>query len=655
MNKSILIIDDEPDILKTLASALGMAGYHVVSAPGGEAGLKLFREQSFDLVITDMRMPGMTGIQVIEQVKAMDPDAETIVLTGYATLDNAVEALRHVGAFDYLTKPLDNIDELFMAVEKALEKRRLTVENRELLQQLKEKEVKLLKQNQILQENERRYRELTDSLPFSIFEADAKGMLTFLNPFALESLQYTHDDLAAGIQLWDMLDSEKWDRTLDRSRAIVAEMSYETLESEATRKDGTSFPVLARISPIYHGAEISGFRGFALDITEQKRHLEEMTRMAKLESLGTLAGGLAHDFNNILSVIIGNIELALFEIPSQTNSALALADALEGCRTATQLTGRFITFSEGDAPRKKAAALGAMLSDMVPLFFSGANVRCELSVPRNLWAAHGDSAQLRQAIHNVISNAIDAMPHGGVVTIVAQNAEITQESHFEGVEMPSGHYVKVNIQDRGKGIPEKLLHRVLDPYFSTKERGVQKGMGLGLTTAYAIVRKHGGFLFLESKKAEGTNVSIFLPAVPPEKGKKAAPVKDDPLLADLKVLVMDDEVLLLATAEKMFSRLGCRVETSQNAEDAVRLYKKSLDTGDPFGLVFLDLTVKGGPGGKEAVRKMLKLNPRVRAVVCSGYGDDPVMNDFEDYGFRAALPKPFTTASLRDAAIKALR
>ena len=175
MSKNILIIDDEPDILKTLSSALQFERYRVSTAPGGDAGLKLFRREPFDLVITDMRMPGMDGIQVIEGVKAIDPDVEAIVLTGYATLDNAVKALRHVGAFDYLSKPLENIDELFLVVEKALEKRRLTVENKRLLQRLKEKEAELLKQNEVLQRNEKRYRELTDSLPFSIFEADGKG------------------------------------------------------------------------------------------------------------------------------------------------------------------------------------------------------------------------------------------------------------------------------------------------------------------------------------------------------------------------------------------------------------------------------------------------------------------------------------------------
>ena len=415
------------------------------------------------------------------------------------------------------------------------------------------------------------------------------------------------------------------------------------------------FRSLARISPVYHGTEISGLRGFALDITEQKRHLAEMTRMAKLESLGTLAGGLSHDFNNILSVILGNIELAQFEIPAQTKPGRALADALDGCRTAAELTARFITFSEGHVPRKKAASIDTILRDMVPLFFSGANVKLELAIPSDLWAAHGDDNQLSQAIHNVVANAIDAMPMGGVVTIRAENTKITDEFHLKDENIPPGIYVKVKIRDRGEGIAKEHLHRVLDPYFSTKKRGVQKGMGLGLTIAFSIVRKHEGFLFLESKATEGTTVSIFLPAVPQEKEDTKTPVQiDDSTLKNLKVLVMDDEEMLRATAKNMFRHIGCRVETAGNAGDAVELYKKALNTSDPFELVFLDLTVKGGPGGKEAVQELLKLNPHVKAVVCSGYADDPVMSDFEAYGFRAALPKPFSNASLRHTAIKAL-
>ena len=659
MNKNILLIDDEPDILKTLEKALDLEGYQVVCAGGGEAALEIFRQQTFDLVITDMRMPGMSGIQLIAQVKSLDPDVEAIVLTGYGTLDNAVHALQGLGAFDYLTKPLENIDDLFMTVEKALEKRRLSLENRELLKSLKEKEAELLKQNQILQENEKKYRELADSVPVSLFETDKNGILTFLNPYALEIFGYSQQNLARKLRIQDMLASECWEMAQEHVRNRIVHTSSETIESVAMRKDETTFPVLVKIDPILNGKRLSGFRGFALDITDREQRLDERMRMAKLQSLGTLAGGIAHDFNNILSVILGNIELAQFDVAPESRAHHALANAAMGCQTATELTGRFITFSEGGAPEKRTVSMSALLNNMVPLFFSGTNVKCDFSIPPDLWAAHVDEAQLGQAIHNVILNAIDAMPHGGIVRVAAENLKIGDKRQLNGTIIPPGLYLKLKIQDHGVGIAQGHLSHVLDPYFSTKDRGIQKGMGLGLSTSFSIIRKHGGFLILESEVSVGTTVSIYLPAVFQDEQEPEVdaipPVRtDSTTITALKVLVMDDEKPLRIMAEKMLQRLGCRVETARDATDAVMHYKRALAASEPFDLVLLDLTVKGGPGGKEVIQELLMLNPDVIAVVCSGYAEDPVMWNYQKYGFHAALPKPFMKKSLEDAMRKAL-
>jgi PAS domain S-box-containing protein len=274
MDNRILLIDDEPDILSTLEMTLNQEAYPVATATGGEAALELFRKQPFDLVITDMRMPGIDGVEVIRRVKALDPDVEVVMLTGYATLENAVTVLRNVGAFDYLTKPLEDIDELLMVVEKALEKRRLTLENRALFKNLKEKEAELARQNQVLRESERKYRELADTLPVNLFETDAKGTLTFLNPFALERFQYTREDLEKGLHVRDVLDEKQWEKTQKDARKRIAEKSFEAIESVAKRKDGTTFPVWVSIHPIFRENRFLGLRGFSLDITDRNQRTE---------------------------------------------------------------------------------------------------------------------------------------------------------------------------------------------------------------------------------------------------------------------------------------------------------------------------------------------------------------------------------------------
>jgi len=782
MDKKILIVDDEPDILKTLEMTLSQEGYHVTTATGGEAALKIFRQQPFELVITDMRMPGMDGIEVIRQVKELDPDVEAIVLTGYATLNNAVLSLRNVGAFDYLTKPLENIDEIFMAVEKALEKRRLTLENRALLQNLKEKERELARQNRALRESEvlkqtildgisstlcfvvnheleilwanrasekatnlsmkelvgrkcpdvwgmeleprqecplikalksgkteqvimkypngrimdvraepvaddkgrllgllriadditekalaetalreseKKYRELADSLPVKLFETDAKGTLTFLNPFALEGLQYTREDLTKGVHIKDVLDKKQWDKAQKDFRKKIDEESSETIESVAKRKDGTTFPVLVNIHPILEENRFSGLRGFAVDITESKQRLEEMTRMAKLESLGTLAGGIAHDFNNLLTIILGNIELAKWNIAPETPSAQALKKAEKGCLAAKELTGQFITFSRGGDPQMKATAIDTLLRNTVQLSLSGSNVNCEYDIDEDLCLAELDERQIGQVIQNLIQNAIEAMPEGGTVQVRAENVGVTGKGQTPVPGIPEGRYIKLEIQDEGAGISEEHKSRVFDPYFSTKARGAQKGMGLGLSTALSIVKKHGGFMHLESEVASGTKVSIYLPAALQEEKEAetgpAVPVLGgDAPLKGQKILVMDDEAMLRDLTKQMLHLLGHEAETVRDGNEAVEVYKKSLEASEPFDLVLLDLTVKGGPGGREAIRELLKLNPDVKAVVFSGYANDPVMSNCEEYGFRASLAKPFRKASLEDALRKGL-
>ncbi len=780
MKKKLLIIDDEPDILKTLEMTLKQEGYHVTTATGGEAALEIFRRQPFDLVITDMRMPGMDGMEVIRQVKALDPDVEVIVLTGYATLENAIVSLRNVGAFDYLTKPLESIDQLFITVRKSLEKRRLSLENRALLKDLKDKERELNNQNQALRENEllkqaildgitstlcfvnheleilwanraveqatnlsmkelvgrkcpdvwgtepepykecplikalktgkteqatmkypkgrimnvraepvadykgrllgllriadditekalaeralteseKKYRELADSLPVNLFETDAEGTVTFLNPFALESLKYTREDLTKGLHLKNIVDTKHWDKAQKNVREMMSGKAYETIESLAQRKDGTTFPVLVNIYPVLEENRLSGLRGFAVDITEQNHRLEEMTRMAKLESLGTLAGGIAHDFNNLLTVILGNIGLAGWDMAPETPSARALKDAEKGCLTAKELAGQFVTFSRGGRPHMRTAAIDTLLRNTVKFSLSGSNVKCEYSIAEDLCHAELDEGQIGQVIQNLIRNAIEAMPEGGTVRVRAENVEVTEKGQTSVPRIPEGRYIKLEIQDEGVGISEEHRSRVFDPYFSTKVRGAQKGMGLGLSTAFSIVRKHRGFLFLKSSVASGTTVSIYLPAAREEKEAGQGPVDtvpgDQTTSKGQKVLVMDDEAMLRDMAEQVLQLIGYEVESVGDGREAVEAYKKSQEESEPFDLVILDLTVKGGQGGREAIRELLKLNPDVKAVVCSGYADDPVMANCEEYGFRASLAKPFSKTSLEDALRKAL-
>lgn len=400
---------------------------------------------------------------------------------------------------------------------------------------------------------------------------------------------------------------------------------------------------------------MSGVRGFALDITERKQRREALLRMANLESIGTLVGGIAHDFNNLLAIVLGNIEMAQWSVDPLTPPAKALELARQGCLKATDLTRQFITFSKGGDPEMKAVALGSLVLETLPLVLSGSNVKCDPLIAEDLWLSDLDERQIGQVVQNLVQNAVEAMPQGGTLRIRVENVNVS-ESAPPVPGLLAGRYVKLEIVDQGTGILEEHKPRVFDPYFSTKTLGTQKGMGLGLSTALSIVEKHGGVLHLESKIAVGTKASVFLRSSQEQIEAQTRPtdtVREDALpLTQKKILVMDDEPLLRKLAARMLEMLGHEAETAEDSQAAVEAYRQSLESSQPFDMVMLDLTIKGGPGGKETMQELLKLDPDVNAMVFSGFADDPVIANYEDYGFRAVLTKPFLKVSLEEALSK---
>jgi CheY-like chemotaxis protein len=267
-----------------------------------------------------------------------------------------------------------------------------------------------------------------------------------------------------------------------------------------------------------------------------------------------------------------------------------------------------------------------------------------MSLPSDLWRVEADSGQIGQVIRNLVLNAREAMPAGGMVRVTAENQVFKGET---GISLPDGNFVTVSIADQGGGIAEEILPNIFDPYFSTKQRGEEKGMGLGLTICQSIVLKHGGRIRVSSKAGIGTTFSIDLPAsdklVQIEK-RKAPAVQSD----GGRILLMDDEEGLRKLYAAALKKSGYDVSLADNGEAATDLYKEAMAQGRPFDAVILDLTVRGGIGGLDAMKSLLAVDPDVRAVISSGYADDPAMMDHERYGFKGALAKPFGIAELRE-------
>ena len=380
------------------------------------------------------------------------------------------------------------------------------------------------------------------------------------------------------------------------------------------------------------------------DITLRRQMEEEIFKASKLESIGVLAGGIAHDFNNILTIILGNVSLAKSYADEDTPAPQILEDAEAACLKAKDLTQQFLTFSKGGDPVKKLTSLSTLLHESVDFTLHGSKIRCEIVIKDELWPVDVDKGQIDQVIHNLILNSEQAMPEGGIVKVTAENITLDSES---GLPLEEGNYVRIAFQDRGVGISESHLTKIFDPYFTTK----QKGSGLGLTTAYSIVKNHGGLLTVESRLGIGTTFYVYLPA-PLTKRYEEQPVQEPVQFENVsvqqaRILVMDDEDAIRKSVGRMLAHLGYHVVVSEDGRQALQLHRMAKESGKPFDAVLMDLTVPGGMGGKQAVRLLLELDPDAKAVVLSGYSNDPVLADHASYGFRAGLSKPASLAELR--------
>ena len=378
------------------------------------------------------------------------------------------------------------------------------------------------------------------------------------------------------------------------------------------------------------------------DTTQDRRRDEEVLRGQKLESLGVLAGGIAHDFNNILTAVLGNISLARLTSGSANPELMELlGEAETAALRATNLTQQLLTFAKGGAPLKQTTALAPLLQEAVQFALRGANCAGDFSLEENLWPAEVDPAQLSQVVNNLVLNAVQAMPQGGTVTVRAGN--ITLDLRQE-LPLKPGRYVQIAISDHGRGIPEKDLSRIFDPYFTTKV----KGSGMGLTTAYSIIRKHNGYLGVASQVGVGTTFTIYLPAAAaaPEDVPETAPPPGRIIPGAHRILVLDDEPTIRRLAQRLLENAGFQVEVAADGVEAVRLYQEAQDRGMPFTAAILDITIPGGMGGRETLQHLKQINPAVKAIVSSGYSTDAIMAAPGDFGFVGVVGKPYRPADL---------
>ena len=543
------------------------------------------------------------------------------------------------------------IEELVLLRKERAEWKASENEHRRVEEALQNGEALLHRAEEALSESEERYRSFVQNFHGIAYRSRMDFTSIFFHGAVETITGYTEDDLLASKPSWgEIVEPEDLPQIYQDMGEVVWKIrstpGYSAeREYRIRRKDGEIRWVHELVQNI---SDSSGnptlIQGVIYDITDRKKMEQELLKARNFESIGILAGGIAHDFNNFLTAILSNISFAKLHVLPEDKIFASLDTAEKTSMRASELANQLITFSKGGTPVKKLTLIGDLIKNTATFSLSGSNVRCQFNLPKDLSAIEVDAAQMRQVIHHLVRNAKEAMPEGGIIHIMAENISI-----LPGDELPleQGKYIKISIKDHGAGIPSGHLSKIYDPYFSTKERGNQKGMGLGLTICFSIIKNHGGLITVESQLGAGTTFYLYLPVIEKEVIVEKR-IIEKPLVGRGRVLLMDDEEEIRTVAEEVLRYIGYEVEIARDGAEAIERYREAKGSQLAFDAVILDLTVQGGMGGKETIKRLFEIDPNVKAIVSSGYSNDPVISDFKQYGFRGSLAKPYKIEKLHE-------
>ncbi len=635
---SILLVDDEKVILSLLTQLLTRHGYDVAVAANKKDAEALILGQPFDLLVIDKNLPDGSGLDIVSRARKMGLQAEIIIVTGFADVESTIAAVQH-GVYRYIQKPFD-IDQIVLEIRGALDTGKL---RRRLSQRTWELEVA----NDQLKLSEQRFRELTDLLPCIVIEIDEQGLLTFVNQTGPVATGYTKQGFFSHFNDYSLFAEDDRGRLARELDQALGGEDIGVDEYTLVRSDGTMAVFIARFSIIANDDQVLGLRGIFFDITRRKeaaRELhekEEKLRLAqKLEAIGTLAGGVAHDFNNMLTAINTYGELALSEIDEYHPCREHLDGILEAAKRSSGLTRQLLLFSRKQSLDPHIIDLNNVVREIKKMLtrLIRDDIRLNLKLGAGLPSIFADQGQLEQVIMNLVVNARDAMPDGGDLTI--ETSHVSGEPNSPGDAEPA-RLVVLSVSDDGIGMDEKTIKRIFEPFYTTKE--AERGTGLGLATVYEIVKRSGGEVRVRSTLGKGSCFDLSFPYFDGVvDARDSLPPDIMQLSGSETILLVEDERVVREVVAATLRTYGYTVLESSEPEEAYLLCVKHEGKID---LVFTDV-IMPGLSGPELARKIRNLYPEIPVLYMSGYSDEPVVREVSLNRSGQFLQKPFTSWTL---------
>ncbi|MBU4209513.1 MAG: response regulator [Proteobacteria bacterium] len=632
----ILIVDDEARMRDSLKILLSNEGYNIQTGCNGKEAIECLNKDSYDIVLLDMIMPGMNGHQVMDFIKSHYPDTLVIIMTGHASVESAVECLK-MGAHDYLRKPFD-FEQLLARVKNTINQIKLKKEH-ELV-------------NGRLKVTEQRYRYLVDASPDIIYTLNPEGEITFINGAAESLLGRDTEQLVnkhyTDIVFKDDIDKAKYHFNERRTGSRATSGVELRLKKSDNGHDPEKCLIIELKSMGIYDKPVNGTDktfigtyGVARDVGDRKRLEAQLLQAQKMEAIGTLAGGIAHDFNNLLMGIMGRISLISHDIDLTHPHYKHLKSIEDIVGRGSDLTKQLLGFAMGGKYEAKPTDINELIEKCSDMFGrTRKETRIHTIFQKDVCAVEIDQSQIEQVLLNLFVNAWHAMPEGGDIFIHTKNVTLDDEDVMHYGIKP-GKYVMVSVTDTGVGMDEETQQHIFEPFFTTKKLG--RGTGLGLASAYGIIKNHGGIINVNSKKGEGTTFNFHLPIVEAQVVKSQIDDTEEEILYGTEtILIVDDEDMVITVSREMLNNMGYDVFIARGGKEALEIFKKDKNK---IALVILDM-IMPDLGGSQVYDVLKEIKPDIKVLLSSGYSIDGQASKIMSRDCDGFIQKPFNMIQL---------